>query len=178
MPGAGNVIVDSATSTLSINRSDTFNFAGTISGAGSAGADRHRHHAADLARATASARRTISAGTLQVDRRRLTTSTLAMNGTSTLTVNGTVQAAGGTTTAFTGDAGDSTINVNAGGTLRANGDLGGGSDVVNVTGTLDTGAGALNLGAGNDTLALNDGARDQRRRRRWRRRRDGRYTCR
>ena len=32
--GAGNVIVDSPTSTLSLNRSDTFTFSGTLSGPG------------------------------------------------------------------------------------------------------------------------------------------------
>src|SRR4029079_12439441 len=87
----------------------------------------------------------------------LTTPTIAMTGTSTLTVNGTVGGPLGTTAAMTGDAGASTININAAATLRANGNLGGGSDVVNLTGTLATGAAVLNLGDGNDTLVLNDG---------------------
>ena len=48
--------------------------------------------------------------------------------------------------------------MNTGGTLLAAGDLGGGSDVVTLSGTLNTGAGSLLLGAGDDTLTLNDGA--------------------
>src|SRR5690606_10195680 len=59
---------------------------------------------------------------------------------------------------FSGDAGASTINVNSGGTLRAIGDLGGGSDSFNLAGTLDTGGDVLNLGAGDDSFTLNDGA--------------------
>ena len=152
--GAGNVIVDSATSTLSINRSDAFDFNGTLSGPGALaqiGAGTTR-----LTSATNSIGATrISAGTLEIDGG-LTTSAVAMTGTSTLNVDGTVQAAGGAAAALTGDAGNSTINVSSGATLRANGTLGDGSDVLNVTGTLDTGAGVLSLGAGDDTLIVND----------------------
>ncbi|MBB3148398.1 fibronectin-binding autotransporter adhesin [Phyllobacterium trifolii] len=154
--GAGNVIVNSPTSTLSFNRSDSFNFTGTLSGPGSI-AQVGTGTTVLTAAGNAIGATSISAGTLQVNGG-LTTSTIAMNGAGTLTVNGTVQGPTAATSTITGDAGASTINVNAGGTLRANGDLGGGNDVVNVGGTLNTGAATLNLGAGNDTLLLNDTA--------------------
>ncbi|CDX32238.1 Outer membrane autotransporter barrel domain (modular protein) [Mesorhizobium plurifarium] len=176
--GTGNVVVVNSTSTLSFNRSDTFNFAGNLSGAGNiaqigtgttrltsaidssiGGTTRVDAGMLELStNLTSSGGTTVNAGTLQVDAgETLTTPTLTMNAGSTLNVNGTVQAAGATPVAITGDAGASTINIAGGGTLRGNGDLGGGSDTVNLTGTLNTGAGALNLGAGNDTLTLNDG---------------------
>ena len=153
--GAGNVIVDSAASTLSINRSDTFDFNGTLSGPG-----RLAQVGTGTTRLTSTGNSigatTVSAGTLEVDGT-LSSATFAMNGSSTLTVDGTVQGASGAAT-FAGDAGASTINVRAGGTLVASGDLGDGSDALNLTGTLSTPAGVLNLGAGDDTFTLNDGA--------------------
>ncbi|ESZ15743.1 phosphomannomutase [Mesorhizobium sp. L2C085B000] len=154
--GAGNVIVNSPTSTLSINRSDTFNFTGTLSGPGSLAQIGSGTTVLTSVGNTIGAT-SVNAGTLQVNGV-LTTATIAMNGAGTLTVNGTVQGPGATSSTVTGDAGASTINVNLGGTLLANGDLGGGNDTVNVSGTLNTGAAALNLGAGNDTLVLNDAA--------------------
>ncbi len=153
--GAGNVIVDSPTSTLSLNRSDTFTFGGTLSGPGTL-AQIGTGASVLTSLNNRIGATTISAGTLQVDGG-LETSTIAMTGSSTLTVGGTVQAAGPTQTAITGDAGNNTINISAGGILRATGDLGGGRDVINLTGTLNTGAGALNLDSGDDTLILNDG---------------------
>jgi fibronectin-binding autotransporter adhesin len=154
--GAGNVIVNAPTSTLSFNRSDTFNFTGTLSGPGSI-AQVGTGTTVLTSAGNAIAATSVNSGTLQVNGA-LTTSTIALNGAGTLTVNGTVQAPGATPSTITGDAGASTINVNFGGTLRANGDLGGGNDVVNVSGTLATGLAALNLGTGNDTLMLNDTA--------------------
>ena len=64
--GAGNVIVDSATSTLSINRSDAFNFNGTLSGPGAlaqigTGTTRLTSASNSIGATT------ISAGTLEVD---------------------------------------------------------------------------------------------------------------
>ncbi|WP_181178361.1 autotransporter-associated beta strand repeat-containing protein [Mesorhizobium sp. B4-1-3] len=159
--GAGNVIIASATSTLSFNRSDTFNFTGTITPDSGAGKGTIAQIGTGTTVLTAAgnnvAATSVDAGTLQVNGG-LTTATVAMNGAGTLTVNGTVGAAAGGTSTFTGDAGASTINIATTGTLRANGDLGGGNDTVNVSGTLATGAAALNLGAGNDTLVLNDTA--------------------
>ncbi|MBT2748707.1 MULTISPECIES: autotransporter-associated beta strand repeat-containing protein [unclassified Lysobacter] len=152
--GAGNVIVDSPTSTLSLNRSDTFTFSGTLSGPGTLAQIGSGTSVLTSANNQIGAT-TIGGGTLQVDGG-LTTPTLGMTGASALTVNGAVQATGGTQAALTGDAGNQSIVVN--GTLLANGDLGDGSDTVNLTGTLNTGVGALNLGAGDDTLTLNDGA--------------------
>ncbi|VVO51812.1 autotransporter-associated beta strand repeat-containing protein [Pseudomonas fluorescens] len=152
--GTGNVIVDSANSTLSMNRNDTVIFAATMSGPGTfaqVGTGTTTLTANNSIGAT-----TVSAGTLDVNGV-LNTGTIAISGTSTLNVDGTVQAAGGTTSAITGNAGASTLNVNSGATLRANGDLGDGSDAITVTGTLDTGTAVLNLGAGNDTLTINDG---------------------
>ncbi|WP_095152342.1 autotransporter-associated beta strand repeat-containing protein [Pseudomonas sp. Irchel s3b5] len=152
--GTGNVIVDSATSTLSMNRSDTVIFNATMSGPGTfaqVGTGTTTLTAGNSIGAT-----TVSAGTLDVNGV-LNTGSIAMSGTSTLNVDGTVQVAGATTAAITGDAGANTINVNTGATLHTNGDLGDGSDALTVTGTLDTGAAVLNLGAGNDTLTINDG---------------------
>ncbi|WP_082306272.1 autotransporter-associated beta strand repeat-containing protein [Pseudomonas kilonensis] len=152
--GTGNVIVDAATSRLSMNRSDTVIFNATLSGPGTfaqIGTGTTTLTADNSIGAT-----TVSAGTLDVNGV-LNTGSTAMSGTSTLNVDGTVQAAGGTTAVITGDVGASTINVNSGATLRVNGDLDDGSDALNVTGTLDTGAAVLNLGAGNDTLTINDG---------------------
>ncbi|EPJ86104.1 autotransporter-associated beta strand repeat-containing protein [Pseudomonas sp. CFII68] len=152
--GTGNVIVDAATSRLSMNRSDTVIFNATLSGPGTfaqIGTGTTTLTADNSIGATM-----VSAGTLDVNGV-LNTGSTAMSGTSTLNVDGTVQAAGGTTAVITGDAGASTINVNSGATLRVNGDLDDGSDALNVTGTLDTGAAVLNLGAGNDTLTINDG---------------------
>ncbi|QQO34452.1 autotransporter outer membrane beta-barrel domain-containing protein [Bradyrhizobium diazoefficiens] len=154
--GAGNVIVNSATSTLSFNRSDTFNFNGTLSGPGSI-AQIGTGTTVLTSASNNIGNTSISAGTLQVNGG-LTTATIGMTGTSTLTVNGTVQATGAAPAALTGDGGASTINIAAGGILRANGNLGDGNDTLNLTGTLDTGAGTLNMGAGNDTVVLNDPA--------------------
>ncbi|MBZ9775003.1 autotransporter-associated beta strand repeat-containing protein, partial [Mesorhizobium sp. CO1-1-8] len=145
----------SAGAVLGFNRSDAFTFAGTISGAGQL-AQIGTGTTVLTAAGNDTGGTSVSAGTLQVNGG-LTTPTVTMTGTSALTVNGTVGATGGGTSAITGDAGASAITVGAAGTLRASGDLGGGSDIVNLTGTLNTGAGALNLGAGNDTLTLNDG---------------------
>lgn len=177
--GTGNVIVVNSTSTLSFNRSDTFNFSGELSGAGNiaqvgtgttvltaanntiggvTGVDGGTLQIANGSNLTTGSA-TIDNGTLQVQAGgSLTTPTIAMNSGSTLNVNGTVQAAGGTATTMTGGSGSSTVNVGAGGTLRANGDLGSGSDVVNVAGVLDTGAAKLNLGSGDDTFVFTQGA--------------------
>jgi fibronectin-binding autotransporter adhesin len=154
--GAGNVIVDSPTSTLSLNRSDTFTFDGTLSGPGTLAQIGMGTSVLTSADNEIGAT-TISAGTLEVDGG-LTTPTVAMTGTAALTVGGTVQAAGAGQTAITGDAGAQTVNVNAGGTLLASGDLGGGSDSVTIAGALRTGTATLDLGTDDDTLVLNDGA--------------------
>ncbi|QGW82579.1 autotransporter-associated beta strand repeat-containing protein [Variovorax paradoxus] len=154
--GAGNVFVVNSTSTLSANRSDTFNFNGTISGAGNLAQIGTGTTVLTAAGNSVGGTTSISAGTLQVNGA-LATAGISMTGTSALTVNGTVQAAGGTASAVTGDAGASTLNVNVGGTLRAGGNLGAGADTATLAGTLNTGAGTLDLGADNDTLALNDG---------------------
>jgi fibronectin-binding autotransporter adhesin len=154
--GVGNVIVDSPTSTLSLNRRDTFTFDGTLSGPGTLAQIGTGTSVLTSPNNTIGAT-TIGAGTLEVTGG-LVTPTIAMTGSSTLMVGGTVQAAGPTQVAITGDAGINVITVTTGGTLRAAGELGGGSDAVSVAGLLDTGAGTLALGTGNDTLTLNDGA--------------------
>lgn len=152
--GTGNVFVTSATSTMSFNRSDTFNFTGAISGPGSIAQIGSGTTVLTATNSIGAAR--VDDGTLQVDGL-LGTATFAMNGDGALVVNGTVQGAAGTVSTFTGDAGASMITVNAGGTLRATGDLGDGDDVFTLAGTLDTGGAALNLGDGNDVFMLNDG---------------------
>jgi fibronectin-binding autotransporter adhesin len=154
--GVGDVIVDSPTSTLSLNRSDTFNFDGTLSGPGTLAQIGSGTSVLTSANNQIGAT-TIDNGTLQVDGS-LVSPTVDMTGTSALTVNGTLQAAGGTPAALTGNAGDQTITVGTAGLLLASGDLGDGNDTVELTGTLDTGTGSLSLGDGDDTLILNDGA--------------------
>ena len=99
----------------------------------------------------------IAGGTLDVDGS-VTTPTVTMADGTTLNVDGTLEAAAATAATLTGSAGVNTVLVNTGATLRANGDLGDGNDVVTLAGTLDTGAAALALGSGDDTLTLNDGA--------------------
>ncbi|KAF1707528.1 hypothetical protein CSC71_12975 [Pseudoxanthomonas sangjuensis] len=158
--GAGDVIINSETSVLSLNRSDTFTFDGTLMcGPVACGTLAQIGTGTSVLTSLDNeiAATVISAGTLQVDGG-LETPTIDMTGTSALTVNGTVEAEGGNQAALTGDAGEQTITVGAGGTLLASGDLGGGNDTVDLTGTLDTGAGALGLGDGDDTLVLHDGA--------------------
>jgi fibronectin-binding autotransporter adhesin len=159
--GAGNVIVFAPTSTLAINRSDTFNFNGTLSGAGAL-EQRGTGTAVLTAASSSIGAARITGGTLQVNGS-LTTPTLAMSNTSALTVNGTMQGAGGTALALSGDGGNSTITVQGAGILRAQGDLGGGSDTLIMSKTtpsiplLDTAGGTLSLGTGNDTLVLDNG---------------------
>ncbi|MDG4879059.1 autotransporter-associated beta strand repeat-containing protein, partial [Mesorhizobium sp. WSM4935] len=177
--GTGNVIIVNSTSTLSFNRSDTFNFTGTINpdpqaaigtiaqvGTGSTiltatnkvGATRVDAGTLQVnGSLTSTGGTTINAGTLQNSGggASITTPTITMNAGSKLNVGGgTVQAAGGTQTLFTGGTGGATINI-TGGTLLGNGTLGGGGNTVNLTaGSLNTGSAALNLGSGNDTFLL------------------------
>src|SRR6185312_10321228 len=101
---------------------------------------------------------TLNGGALNVSGQ-LETPTVAMADDIVLQVNGTVQAAGGTSVALSGSAGANTVMVGEGGTLRATGDLGDGNDVLDVAGTLDTGAGSVLLGAGDDTLTIHDNTR-------------------
>ncbi|WP_244755950.1 autotransporter-associated beta strand repeat-containing protein [Pseudoxanthomonas helianthi] len=154
--GVGNVIVDSPTSTLSLNRGDTFTFSGTLSGPGTLAQVGSGTSVLTSANNQIGAT-TISAGTLQVNGA-LSTPTIGMTGTSTLAVNGTVQAAGSTQAILTGDAGAQTVTVAGGGALLASGDLGDGNDTVYLRGTLNTGADSLSLGGGDDQLVLHDGA--------------------
>ncbi len=154
--GTGNVIVFAGTSTLAVNRSDTFNINGTLSGAGALSQIGTGTTVLASTGNSIGATR-VGAGTLQVDGS-LASATIGMTGTSALTVNGTMTGTAGAAAALTGDAGANTITVGTAGLLRATGDLGDGADTVNVAGTLDSGGTALSLGAGNDTLRLNDGA--------------------
>lgn len=154
--GVGNVIVDAPTSTLSLNRSDAFTFDGVLSGPGTLAQVGTGTTVLTSATNEIGAT-TVGAGTLQVDGG-LSTQSFTMTGTSRLEVNGIVQAAGGTPTTMTGDAGANTINVNTGAILHANGNLGGGSDAVVLSGALNIGSGILSLGNGDDMLTLYDGA--------------------
>ncbi|WP_165357412.1 autotransporter-associated beta strand repeat-containing protein, partial [Sphingosinicella sp. CPCC 101087] len=152
----GSILGNVANSgTLAFNRNNSYTFDGTITGTGTIaqiGSGTTTLTAANNAGTTR-----IGAGTLNVNGA-LTTQDIAMAGTSTLNVNATMGAFLGGTASLTGDAGASTINVAGGATLRAAGDLGGGSDTVNLTGTLATGGSVLNLGLGDDSLVINDGA--------------------
>lgn len=153
--GTGTVNIANPTSTLSFNRSDTVLFTGTLSGPGTFA--QIGTGTTTLSSASNSVGATIlSAGTLDLNGG-LTTATIAMSGTSTLNVDGDVQAAGATPTAITGSAGADTVTVGTDGVLQANGDLGDGSDTLTVAGTV-TGTGTIDLSNGDDTLTLNDGA--------------------
>ncbi|KIC36668.1 hypothetical protein RA27_21920 [Ruegeria sp. ANG-R] len=81
--------------------------------------------------------------------------TFADNANTTLTVAGTLNNGAGSQTALTGSSGANTVNVT--GTLFATGDLGDGADTLDVSGTLDTGAGELTLGLGDDIFSITDG---------------------
>jgi fibronectin-binding autotransporter adhesin len=153
--GTGPVILAFSTGTLGFNRSDTVNFAGQISGPGII--EQMGEGTTNLTAVNSVGTTRITEGTLQVNGS-LTTGTISFEDdeATTLVVNGTVEGSG-LPAAITGDASANIINVNSGGTLLATGDLGGGSDVVTLAGTLNTGAGTLSLGSGNDTLRLNDG---------------------
>ncbi len=98
---------------------------------------------------------TIDGGTLDVNGA-LETPTIAVADGTTLNVDGQVHANGPTQTAITGSTGANTIVVAGGASLLASGDLGDGADVLDVGGTLDTGAGTLALGAGDDMLTIRE----------------------
>lgn len=134
-------------------------FAFSLAGAATSGFERLTKQNSGIATLTSThsyAATALGAGALAVNGT-LNSPTLSLAGSSTLDVRGTVQAAAGAAATLAGDAGDSTITVAIGGTLRAIGDLGDGSDVVDVSGTLNTGAGTLSLGNGDDTLTIHDG---------------------
>src|SRR5690606_14321616 len=100
----------------------------------------------------------IEDGTLGVDAGAvLVTAAVDLHDDTTLDVAGTLEAAGGAPAAITGSAGANTVLVNMGATLRGVGTLGDGVDVLDVLGTLDTGGGALSLGAGDDVFLIHDG---------------------
>ncbi|KIC36655.1 hypothetical protein RA27_22035, partial [Ruegeria sp. ANG-R] len=75
----------------------------------------------------------------------------------TLNVTGTLDNGSGGQTTVTGSANETTLSVGDSGTLLAEGTLGDGADVLDVAGTLDTGAGNLTLGLGDDTFRIQDG---------------------
>jgi fibronectin-binding autotransporter adhesin len=76
---------------------------------------------------------------------------------ATLAVAGIAHGLGGSHAHITGEAGTSTVRVDAGGTLVATGDLGGGHDVLDVAGVLDIGGGVFALGDGDDAFVVHDG---------------------
>ncbi|WP_217351986.1 autotransporter outer membrane beta-barrel domain-containing protein, partial [Ruegeria sp. HKCCD8929] len=98
----------------------------------------------------------INGGTLDVDGT-LGTAMIAMADDTSLIVDGTVDDGAGGQTLITGSAGVNTVTVTSTLTLLATGDLGDGADVLDVSGTLDTGAGTLSLGAGDDMFTIHDG---------------------
>ena len=99
----------------------------------------------------------INAGMLAVSGT-LNSTTISVGDNSTLAVLGTVQAPAAAPTNITGSSGANTITVASGALLRAAGNLGDGADVLDVTGTVNTGAGTLDLGDGDDTFTIHDGA--------------------
>lgn len=150
------ITVTLATSTLSVNRSDGVTISGALHGDGQL-AQIGTGKTILTSNANFIGNTIISSGELQVDGV-LDTDSFSLSGTSTLTVNGTVESRSGGSTAVSSTGGNSTINVGQGGILRASGDLGTGRNTVTLSGTLDTGTGTtLTLGANNDRLVLNDG---------------------
>ena len=99
----------------------------------------------------------VDAGTLSVGDT-LNSPALTLADNSVVEVLGTLQATGSTPTTITGSTGANTLRVGSGAILRAIGDLGAGADLVDVAGSLDTAAGILTLGDGDDTLTIHDGA--------------------
>jgi fibronectin-binding autotransporter adhesin len=152
--GAGNVIVNAASSTLSVDRSDTFTFNGVLSGPGVLAQIGSGTTVLTTA-GNAIGATTISGGTLDVTGD-LTTPTISMSGNGALVVDG--QVTGGSAAVISGGTGNNAITVNAGGNLWASGALGSGNDTVTVSGAFNTDTAGLALGAGNDTLMINDGA--------------------
>ncbi len=149
--GSGAVINNA---TLTFLRSDALNVANTISGTGTL--NQSGAGTTLLNGSAAAAVTNVNLGTLLANGS-LVTPTLTLANGATLDVHGTVEAAGATRTAITGSSGVNTVLVASGATLRATGDLGNGSDVLDVSGTVDTGAGTLSLGSGDDTLTIHDG---------------------
>src|SRR3546814_20725166 len=88
--GACNEFVTASTSTLSFNRSDTFNFTGAISGPGSIAQIGTGTTVLTATNSIGAAR--VDDGLLQVDGA-LGTATLAMNGDGALVVNGMLEGA-------------------------------------------------------------------------------------
>ncbi|WP_230979579.1 autotransporter outer membrane beta-barrel domain-containing protein [Steroidobacter gossypii] len=95
--------------------------------------------------------RLVTPGSLSVD-----DITFSNDGGAALQVSGTLQTAAAGATLLTGGTGADTVQINTGASLRANGSLGDGNDTLDVAGTLDTGAGTLDLGIGNDTFVVHD----------------------
>ena len=98
----------------------------------------------------------IDAGMLAVSGT-LNSTTISVGDDSTLAVLGTVQAPAAAPTNITGSSGTNTIMVASGASLHAAGNLGDGADVLDVSGTVNTGAGTLDLGDGDDTFTIHDG---------------------
>ncbi|MBB6092422.1 fibronectin-binding autotransporter adhesin [Povalibacter uvarum] len=141
--------------TLSFMRSDALAVTSNINGTGTinqAGSGTTQLDGTVSANAT-----TITAGTLRASGT-LTTPTIALSNGTTLDVLGTAGAAAGATSTISATTGVNTVRIASGATLRATGDLNSGDDVLDVAGTLNTGAGTLTLGAGNDTFTLREGA--------------------
>jgi autotransporter-associated beta strand protein len=149
----GNVLLGAATLTTGGDNTSTI-YSGAISGSG--GLTKVGTGTMSLTSTNSVGATTVSAGTLDIDGV-LNTGTVAM-GNGILNVDGTVQASGATQTVLANTAGTaSTVRIGSGGTLLASGDLGDGNDTLDVAGTLNTGAGALNFGDGDDNFFIHDG---------------------
>ena len=149
--GSGAVVNNA---TLTFLRSDALNVASSISGTGTL--NQSGTGTTLLNGSAAAALTNVNLGILAVNGA-LVTPTLTLANTATLDVRGTVEAAGANPTTITGSTGVNTVLVATGATLRATGDLGNGSDLLDVSGTVNTGAGTLSLGTGDDTLTIHDG---------------------
>lgn len=150
--GAGAVSIG-ATGTLAFNRANLHTVNNTISGAGTLA--QVGLGATTLTAVSSVGNTTVSAGTLDIDGV-LNTGTVMM-GNGIFNVDGTVQASGLTQAVIGNVAGTaSTVRIGSAGTLLANGDLGDGNDTLDVFGTLNTGAGALLLGDGDDNFIIHD----------------------
>ncbi|XHS77015.1 autotransporter-associated beta strand repeat-containing protein [Burkholderiaceae bacterium UC74_6] len=158
----GNVTLGAGRLTFGTDNTST-TFAGTVSGSG--GLSKTGTGSTAFTGNVAVSDVTITEGLLDFSGT-LTASTVTMNASNaagaTLQVSGTADAGAGAPIQFSGSGSTlHTVKVLAGGTLRANtgaADLGSGGNTLDVAGTLDTVGGVFNLGAGNDTFTLHDGA--------------------
>lgn len=144
--GAGDTVLLDVASTFAFDAGDTVQFERLRkTGAGEATIEGTGEFTQDTQ---------LQAGSLVVSGA-LSTPSMRAGANTTLRVTGMLSSVDGAATQLTG-TGANTVQVGAGATAFLAGDLGDGADVLDVAGTLDTRGGTLFLGAGDDTLVVED----------------------